>query len=65
MSSDALFLVFSGASYYPEQGFYDCRGSYTSLEAAKDFLLANNDYDWAHIVDVRTMKVVWEKKNRY
>ncbi len=51
------FLLFSGDTYYPYGGFWDCNHSFDSLEEAVSFA-ASKDDDWYHVVDIQTMKVV-------
>lgn len=51
------FLLFSGDSYYPLGGFWDCNHSFDTLEESVDFAL-KSDCDWYHVVDSQTMKVV-------
>jgi hypothetical protein len=49
------YLLFSGAHYYPEGGWYDFRGSFATAEEAK---AAYRPYrfggEWAHVVDTET-----------
>lgn len=51
------FLLFYGSNYYPEGGWNDYYGSYDSIDAAKDKIIADNMdndslkfVDWYHIV---------------
>lgn len=50
------FLLFAGSHYYPSGGWADFVKDFNSLEAA----LAHNrqNYDWWHVVDITTGKVV-------
>lgn len=57
------YALFCGAHYYPGGGLRDYEHSYDTLAEAKSALhsrLYNDEprVDWAHIVDLRWMKVV-------
>lgn len=64
------FLLFWGYDYYPSGGWYDFKGSFDSLDAAKEVLLQRQpdgfrecDGDWAHIVDTaEAARIVWRNK---
>ena len=64
--SDKPFHLFGGEAYYPLGGWLDHLGSYATLDECKNEIIDNNEtLDWAHVVDMRTMEVVYKKKNRY
>ena len=66
------FLLFAGASYYPQGGMHDFRDAFDSAEEAmnalqKEYLYdpkGNPEYDssfnvnWAHVVNVEQLKIV-------
>lgn len=53
------YLLFAGSAYYPEGGFNDYLGRSETIEHA--VLLGREEHcvDWLHVVDSRTMKIVW------
>lgn len=57
------FLVFAGDTYYPMGGWSDFKGSFDSIDAAKDMLLSDaaqrRGFDWVEIVDTDTEEIVW------
>lgn len=59
------FMLFSGDNYYPGGGFNDHRGSYPTLDAAKNAFNNLQDLnEWAHIVLIAvdgSYNCVWEK----
>lgn len=57
MSEPMRYLLFAGDSYYPEGGWHDFVGKFRTLKACKESLPAHG-CDWAHIVDLDTMKIV-------
>ena len=62
------YLVFAGYGYYPAGGWDDFREAYDTLTAAlqgeerlkQPISLFKSRYDWAHVVDLETMKKVSE-----
>ena len=59
------YLLFAGSTYYAPGGWNDYIGSYDSSTVAEQIVLDANadnahysDYDWWHVVDAITMKVV-------
>ena len=51
------YLLFSGYTYYPDGGWEDFRGSFRTLEEAKEATLEAPG-DWWQIVDTDTGKLV-------
>lgn len=62
------FALFYGPFYYPEGGMWDFKGMFSSVEVALNSLPYQEDYpedgqrspkfDWFHVVDLETVKVV-------
>ncbi len=58
------YLLFAGFGYYPDGGWDDFKGSFSSYAEAKkaaDDLIAKEEgsfaqRDWAHVVDLTTMQ---------
>lgn len=54
------FLLFSNVTYYPAGGWKDFFGSFDT--AAEAFAAApppsRSNYDWSHVVDITTGKIV-------
>ncbi len=56
------YLVFAGSTYYPMGGWNDFRTSFHSIDEAKNYLLdTQKQYDWYHIIDSETYRIVYEK----
>ena len=55
------FLLFCGATYYPNRAWHDFAGDYDTLIEALCGPYANED--WYQIVDTETMKVVKENED--
>ena len=51
------FALFAGGEYKFAGGIYDFRQAYSTLAEAKE---GADGWDWYHVVDLRTMKVVAE-----
>jgi len=63
---DKPFHLFGGDAYYPRGGWNDHLGSYATLDECKNEIIDNNEaLDWAHVVDMRTMEMVYRKKHQY
>ena len=54
---DKPFALFAGGDYQASGGIYDFRQVYSTLAEAKE---GADGWDWYHVVDLRTMKVVAE-----
>jgi hypothetical protein len=52
------YLVFSGYSYYPDGGWNDYDGAFSTLEEAKDSVKDFDYQQWAHIVDANSEEIV-------
>lgn len=52
------YLLFAGDRYYPAGGWQDFKGSFDSLTEA--ILAAVNSFEWWHVVDGYSGKVVEE-----
>jgi hypothetical protein len=62
------YLLFAGSVYYPSGGWDDFHADHANLESAIEngkFITngAESSYDWFHIVDLETGKVVAEGQN--
>lgn len=58
-----MFLLFLGDKYYPMGGWNDFKGSFVTLKEAQEPIYnvgAFGAFDWAHIVDSSTGKIVWK-----
>lgn len=55
-----MYLLFAGATYYPQGGFEDLVGKFDSTEEIKAFVEADqgDDYQWAQIVDEVSLNIV-------
>lgn len=54
------FLLFAGSNYYPDGGYNDFHGAYSSRAATMEALVAlmsQQSIEWAHIVTGNT--IVW------
>lgn len=56
------FALFKGGRYYPSGGWQDFTASYANLELAKAAAKLDS-YEWAHVVDMETWKIVWNSKD--
>jgi hypothetical protein len=63
------FLVFAGDKYYPQGGWGDFESSHENYEDARSAALACAGHgchgdigvsDWSHVVDLSTMKIVFQ-----
>ena len=62
------FLLFAGKKYYPEGGWNEFIGNFSSIEEAKKGLVkeSNSDeYLWSHIVDLLTSEIVLIGNNEF
>ncbi len=57
------YLLFCGLDYYPDGGWDDFISSGEYEEIVKDKDEIQNMYDWWQIVDLETMKIVFEHRN--
>jgi len=48
--------LFMGLDYYPEGGWLDFKGSFSSVAAALS--ISRQNYNWWHIVDLETGKII-------
>ena len=58
-----MFILFSGARYYPSGGARDMKGRFTHLDEAKAELrgiIRKRDKGWAHILCVSTGRTLEE-----
>jgi hypothetical protein len=57
-----IFLLFSGSFFYADGGWFDYKGSYSSIDEAVGEIegpnIKSSDKDWWHIVDSRTRQIV-------
>jgi len=60
------YLLFYGLAYYPHGGMWDFKGAFETEKLAKDFLDKRIEEmesyekpDWAHIIDVENLKIVY------
>lgn len=56
-----MYLLFFGDKYYPNGGWNDFRGSFSSVELALKSIADAGDVDWWQIVDFRSMEIVMEE----
>lgn len=60
------FLLFAGENYYPNGGYKDFKGIFSSIDAAKkegERLINQyhlNSFDWYHIVSLTTFTTVYD-----
>jgi hypothetical protein len=54
------FILFQYQSHYPAGGLGDIKGSFDSLQEAKD-AAGKQHFDYTEIVDRYTWEIVWEK----
>ncbi len=52
------FLLFVGSAYYPDGGADDLAGAFESVEAATTSAPAIGPRDWAHVLDLETLRIV-------
>ena len=57
--------LFAGDNYYPQGGARDFRFAFNSVRACRYYYTMKYGYTeedsaWAHIVEVKTMEIVWE-----
>lgn len=57
---DRPFALFAGATYYPAPGWQEHRGQHATLEEATAIgkKLAEEEYGWWQVVDLRELKIV-------
>lgn len=60
-----MFALFAGDVYYPSGGWNDFRGTFDTIEAAKDRYLEgemwgdhNHKWEWGHVVNLETRECV-------
>lgn len=64
-----MFALFAGECHYPAGGWDDCRGTFATIDEAKERFAEgtdpgeeyNSEFEWGHIVDLttRTMVETW------
>lgn len=48
------YSSYAGKTFYPEGGFGDFYGSYSSLDEIKESIESSgDDYDWCHVIDFK------------
>ncbi len=54
------FALFAGATYYPDPGWRGHYGQFASVDEArtKGVQVAEEEYGWWQVVDLRTLKIV-------
>lgn len=55
------FLLFAGYTFYPSGGIDDLVGMFSTKEEAEEFYLKTKEqkrFDWYHVFDTHTMKLV-------
>jgi hypothetical protein len=63
------YLMFAGQNYYPEGGWFDCRGKFDTLEeaveAAKETIPGDKQrWEWWHVVDAEEGEAVdWSTRS--
>jgi hypothetical protein len=60
MDSTKRFLVFTYDHYYPGGGMNDFRGSFDTLEEAKEYIVRDNHLKdgWGNIFDCETRQII-------
>jgi hypothetical protein len=52
-------VLFGGYNYYPEGGRNDIVEKFTSLDEAEKYMASSDKYyDWWHLVDITSCKVI-------
>lgn len=62
------YMLFGGSVYYPVGGMDDFAGSFSTLEAAKDYAentYIDEDFEWWHVYDTEEDREVmyWSRGN--
>lgn len=52
------YILFGGDQYYPSGGVGDMQGAYSTVDEAVEDSGGEDGYDWWHVFDVETRKVV-------
>ena len=55
------YILFQFDDYYPSGGLWDIKGSFDTIEEAKDNWSCRPSYDQSEIVDRDTWEIVWEE----
>lgn len=58
------YALFSGLTYYPAGGFDDFVAASDDVDELKAKATRTNDADWAHIVDLESMRVIYTPERR-
>ena len=60
-----MFALFAGDVYYPGGGWHDFRGTFDTIEAARNRYLegemygeSKHEWEWGHVVNLETREVV-------
>lgn len=69
MDPNKPFALFANFTYYPHGGMWDYRGDFATVDEASAFAVSKEreeldirePWDWFHVVDLRTMRVVLAK----
>lgn len=69
MDPNKPFALFANFAYYPHGGMWDYRGDFATVDEARAFAVSTEceewdvrePWDWFHVVDLRTMRVVLAK----
>ena len=56
-----MFALFKGRYYYPYGGWEDLNDVFDTLQSAIDAAGERDPYEWAHVVDLSTRKIVWHR----
>lgn len=56
------YALFSGLTYYPAGGFNDFVAASDDVDELKS--MRTDDADWAHIVDLGSMRVIYKPERR-
>ena len=64
------YVLFAGDDYYPSGGAHDYRGSFDTVEEAKDaptpaYSWNSTPADWAHIADgADGLRIIWYRRSK-
>jgi hypothetical protein len=61
------YIMFTGDTYYPNPGWYGFAKDYKTIKEIKEDLSNNfvKNYDWWHVVDLRTGEIVMGAGSAY
>lgn len=55
------YFLFTGDSFYPDGGMKDFDNDFDDLQSAQDYVhCSHRTFQWHHVVDMTTGKIVWD-----